>query len=106
MTSIQFKTENKSLEITIISFLFSGGFCPKTSRRKGYPPKISAYITVIYSLQFRFPEEHLPTPSLIHLTNKIRNEVGKGNYACHIFVDLQKAFHTIDQHILLEVRTL
>ena len=30
--------------------------------------------------------------ALIHLTNKIKNEIEMGNYACGIFKDFQKAF--------------
>ena len=37
---------------------------------------------------------------MIHLTNKIRNEIDKGNYACEIFVDFKKAFDIVDHHIL------
>ena len=37
----------------------------------------------------------------IHLIDKIRHEIDKGNFACGIFVDSQKAFDTVDHHILL-----
>ena len=40
--------------------------------------------------------------ALIHLTDKIRHETDKGNYACGIFVDFQKDFDTVDHHILLK----
>ena len=39
---------------------------------------------------------------MIHVTDKIRHEIDKGNYAFGIFVDLQKAFDTVDHHILLK----
>ena len=40
----------------------------------------------------------LTTQALIHLTNKIRHDIDKGNYACEISVDFQKVFDTIDHH--------
>ena len=56
---------------------------------------------IIFSLQFGFRQKYSTTHALIHLTDKIRHEIDKGNYACGIFVDFQKAFDTIDHHILL-----
>ena len=44
---------------------------------------------------------HLTTHSLIHLTDKIRNKTDKGNYPYGIFVDFQRAFDTVNHHILL-----
>ena len=57
---------------------------------------------IIFSLQFGFRQKYSTTHALIHLTDKIRHEIDKGNYACGIFVDFQKAFDTIDHRILLK----
>ena len=57
---------------------------------------------VIFSLKFGFRQKYSTTNALIHLTDKIRHEIDKGHYACGIFVDFQKAFDTIDHHILLK----
>ena len=57
---------------------------------------------IIFSLQFGFRQQNSTTHALIHLTDKIRHEIDKGNYACGIFVDFQKAFDTVDHHILLK----
>ena len=54
------------------------------------------------SHQFGFRQKYSTTHALIHLTDKIRHEIDKGNYACGIFVDFQKAFNTVDHHILLK----
>ena len=48
--------------------------------------------------QFGFHQKYSTTHVLIHLTNKIRHEIDKGNYACGIFVD----FDMVDHHILLK----
>ena len=39
---------------------------------------------------------------MIHLTDKIRDGIYKGNYACRIFIELQKSIDTVDRHILLK----
>ena len=52
--------------------------------------------------QFGFRQKYSTTRALIHLTDKIRHEIDKGNYVCGIFVDFQKAFDTVDHHILLK----
>ena len=57
---------------------------------------------LIYSLQFGFRQKHSTSHSLIHLTDKIREQLDKGKFACGIFVDFQKAFDTVDHHILLQ----
>ena len=57
---------------------------------------------IIFSLQFGFRQKYSTSHALIHLTDKVRHEIDKGNYACGIFVDFQKAFDTIDHHILLK----
>ena len=57
---------------------------------------------IIFSLQFGFGQKYSTTHAPIHLTGKIRQEIDKGNYACGIFVDVQKAFDTVEHHVLLK----
>ena len=57
---------------------------------------------LIYSLQFGFRQKHLTSHALIHLTDKIREQLDKGNFACGIFVDFQNAFDTVDHQILIQ----
>ena len=57
---------------------------------------------IILLLQFGFRQKYSTTHALIHLTDKIRLEINKGNYACGIFVDFQNTFDTVDHHILLK----
>ena len=36
------------------------------------------------------------------MTEKIRNSIDNGNYGCGIFIDLKKAFDTVNDSILLK----
>ena len=56
---------------------------------------------LIYSLQFGFQQKHSTTHALINLTESIRQTLDEGSFGCGIFVDLQKAFDTVDRKILL-----
>ena len=60
-------------------------------------------ISVIYDLQFGFRQKYLtPMLYLIHLTGKTRGSLGRENFACRIFVDIQKAFDTVDHDIIIQ----
>ena len=39
--------------------------------------------------------------SLISITETIRNSMEDGKYGCGVFIDLKKAFHTVNHKILL-----
>ena len=39
---------------------------------------------------------------MIPLTDKIREQLDKGNFGCRIFVDFQKAYNRVDQNILIQ----
>ena len=54
----------------------------------------------IYKYQFGFRNKHSTTHTLIEITENIRKALDNGAYACGIFVDLQKAFDTVDHEIL------
>ena len=54
---------------------------------------------VLYNLQFGFRENHSTIHALIYLTEKVRKALDDNCYSCGVFVDLQKAFDTIDHDI-------
>ena len=56
---------------------------------------------LIYFLQLRFKQKHSTVHALIILTECTRKNLDKGNFGCGIFVDLQKAFDTVERDILL-----
>ena len=57
---------------------------------------------LVYNLQFEFRQKLSTTHTLIHLTEKIPEQLGSGKYGCRIFVDFQKAFDTVDHTILTQ----
>ena len=56
----------------------------------------------IYELQFGFRGGHSTTHALIDLTEDIRKAIDDNMYAVGVFIDLQKAFDTVDHKILLK----
>ena len=54
-----------------------------------------------YSLQFAFRQKYSTVHALINVTENIRKKLDGGNIGCGIFVDLQKAFDTVEHDILL-----
>ena len=55
---------------------------------------------VIYSRQFGFRKSHSTTHALISMVERLRRCLDDGNVAVGVFVDLQKAFDTVDHRIL------
>ena len=56
----------------------------------------------LYDLQFGFRSKHSTVHALINVTECVRSALDEGKYACGIFVDLQKAFNTVNHNILLD----
>ena len=55
---------------------------------------------VIYSRQFGFRKSYSTTHALISMVERLRRCLDDGNVAIGVFVDLQKAFDTVDHGIL------
>ena len=55
-----------------------------------------------FEMQFGFREKHSTSHALISLTETIRQALDDNKFACGIFIDLRKAFDTVDHDILLK----
>ena len=51
---------------------------------------------IISPVQFGFRQKYSASFALIHLTETIKQALDQGKYSCGIFVDLQKAFDTVE----------
>ena len=58
--------------------------------------------SIFYEQQFGFRNNHSTNHALIQITEKIRQALDKNEYACGTFIDLQKAFDTVNHEILLK----
>jgi hypothetical protein len=56
----------------------------------------------IYFLQFGFRKKHSTNHALIDITETIRQALDNKKFACGVFVDLQKAFDTVNHDILVD----
>ena len=56
---------------------------------------------MLFKFQFGFRKLYSTTLALIEFTDKVRSLLDEGNYVISIFVDLTKAFDTVDHEILM-----
>ena len=59
-------------------------------------------LNTFYPLQFGFGEKHSTNHALISMTESIKSTIDNGNYGCGVFIDLKKAFDTVNDSILLK----
>ena len=56
---------------------------------------------ILFSLQFRFQENHSIDHALVSLTETVKNTLDNKRFGCGIFIDLPKASDTVNHKILL-----
>ena len=67
--------------------------------------RIFAYLDkkdLIYSKQFGFRSGYSSNHAVLSITERIRTLMDSGHYVCGIFIDLEKAFDTVNHSILCE----
>ena len=57
---------------------------------------------ILYPLQLGFREKYSTSHALLSLTESIKQSIDSGKVGCGIFLDLQKAFDTVNHKILLD----
>ena len=56
----------------------------------------------LYPYQFGFRIDYSTNDALMTIVERIQKQLDAGNYTVRVFIDLKKAFNTVDHNILLE----
>ena len=58
-------------------------------------------LEIIYKFQFGFRKTYSTNHALLSIVEQIRNALDRKMFSCGVFIDLEKAFDTVNHHILL-----
>ena len=62
---------------------------------------------VLFVNQFGFRKNNSTSYALMEITENIKESIDKGKFGCGVYIDLRKAFDTVNHSILLKrIRTL
>ena len=61
---------------------------------------------ILYDKQFGFQKEHSTEHAILQLTNQILQSFEQDKFTIGVFIDLSKAFDTVDHNILLKKLSL
>ena len=57
---------------------------------------------ILYDKQFGFRSHHSTEHAILIIVAKIQEAIEESNFSCGIFLDLRKAFDTVNHEILIE----
>ena len=57
---------------------------------------------ILYSMQFGFRANHSPVHALVSMTEKLKLTLDSTSFGCGIFVDLEKAFDTVNHSFKID----
>ena len=58
--------------------------------------------SIFSNLQFGFRKKHSTTHALLEIIEKIKEKLDKRTFSCGVFIDLEKAFDTVNHKILIQ----
>ena len=57
---------------------------------------------LIHSSQYGFCKAHSPDHTILEIVETLQNNMDKHHFSCGVFIDLKKAFDTVNHKILLD----